>query len=280
MFLTHSDIKSHDRSNINTKSNTNTNSNTNTKSNISTNSDIDYQVIEQNDQILVSEPKTNLKIKNALNENLLIDVDIDQPQINQAPSISENLSKPTFIDKLRGLCMLVKHYFIHFYMITVFEIFFFFFYVGPFSKNSVVKISSDLVDSLVNTTYYPMIKNIVDSTNTTNCIGISTQMDSFNDNLFHKMLYYIGISSGVLFMILFIDIIRYCVRSANPTNPANLTNKSDNNFSWIELIKTTIFMSFISLFEYLFFTKIVSYYQISSSDNFICNLFNAIRKKK
>jgi hypothetical protein len=112
----------------------------------------------------------------------------------------------------------ITHYFIHFYFITVFELFFYIYYIYPYEKEVLINaINSSNIQSYINNDKFDYEPNILEFNITKNLLNtcdniIKTDTNKINyenNKLLNICYLYIYIINACVFMLFLYDLYDY-----------------------------------------------------------------------
>lgn len=201
--------------------------------------------------------------------------------------------------------------YVHFYTLTLFEIFFYFFFVVSYEKRIIAKLVANLVSSGEKAeerrqhTIMPFRNEtltVLSFAQPDYCNTIQQNMDEKNRVLQTRVFYYVYISSFAFVFLFVLDCRRERQRQRlqlesmqpatmnvlvvaandaeshmvqcheeNQTTSRHLTRWYSETYFLKEIKNTFLFIVLMSLFEYVFFVFVVEKYQIANADSIMCN---------
>lgn len=164
-------------------------------------------------------------------------------------------------DKIYGVSF---YYYLHFYIITTFEIFFYFYYIAPYET----KVFNELIISIIDQIPRNNTRNLF--TEPAQCTQYYKLLDDFNTILYEKTMGWVIGSSIILFIFFVIDMYR--TYSPKSTLVQTGINQIINSHFFRELGKSAIFIFIIGIFEYLFFTLVINNYKITNANCLVCKI--------
>jgi len=196
-----------------------------------------------------------------------------------------------------------KHFqkiYVHFYALTIFEIFFYFYFIIPYEKRVISGLFTSLLPSNtidIHNNTVVSVKSILQKIHIidkSECARYIKEVNGRNVGLFWSAMSYIIGSSTFLFAMIVYDAYQYRYYKQNKENKQNkycnynsnietndnviskrICHNTDTGFYAYSLVirecrSTLSFLFIIIAFEYLFFVNIVEKYVVANSKTVMC----------
>lgn len=231
------------------------------------------QIDSKNQEILSYYPKDILSINSPTNSDLIepltspqqLEITTDEPE-NPPLRIVYHTE-----DKIEIVINKLMLFFLHLFLISLFELIFFFGFVTKFENKAIVQLINEITNTVISScnSLSKPDKQIIDYF--LNRIVNSEQLliNSNNAiqtrNIYNNSLLIIGIS--YFLVLLFLNIFIYTINKCYFKRNINYRNICLDNCIMIILL---------GLYEYMFFSYIVFQYQTSSTNELVYDVYNQV----
>jgi len=222
---------------------------------------------------------------------------------NTPPINKKCCNYKSYVEVIRAGYKHFQKIYVHFYALTIFEIFFYFYFIIPYEKRVISGLFTSLLPSNtinIHNNTVVSIKSILQKIHIIDkceCARYIKEVNGRNVSLFWSAMSYIICSSTFLFAMIVYDAYQYRYYKPNKENKYCICNSNSNSNSNIETNDNVIskhicqntetgfyeyslvirecrstlsFLFIIIVFEYLFFVNIVEKYVVANSKTVMC----------
>ena len=238
------------------------------------------QIQNEKQEILSYYPKEILSINSPSNliENLIDPLAIEPPTFPQQLEITteERENIPIRIvyhteDKIEIVINKLMLFFLHLFLISLFELIFFFGFVTKFENKAIVQLISEITNTAIsscnklNTSDKQIIDYFLNRIVNSEQLLTNSNNDMVERNLYNNSLLIIGIA--YFLVLLCLNIFIYTINRCYFKRNINYKNICLDNCIMIILL---------GLYEYMFFSYIVFQYQTSSTNELVYDVYNQV----